>query len=172
MTSPTKRSTSADVARAAGVSRTTVSFVLNDKPGLSIPEETRKRVLDAARRLDYRPRASARSLAAGRSDVVLFAIPDLPIGAGISRFAEELAAALAHLGLTLVTHLAGAHGRPLPDVCATVGATAVVGFVSFDADTVRALHRAGAQVVLPSPTEHIADAMLPIGRVQARHLID
>ena len=98
---PVKRITSSDVARAAGVSRATVSFVLNDKPGMRITEETRRRVLEAARELDYRPHASARSLAAGRSDVVLLAIPDLPIGAGISRFVEELATALAAYGLTL-----------------------------------------------------------------------
>jgi DNA-binding LacI/PurR family transcriptional regulator len=170
MTRPAKRSTSEDVARAAGVSRTTVSFVLNDKPGLSIPEQTRKRVLDAARSLDYRPHASARSLAAGRSDVVLLAIPDLPIGAGISRFVEELAAALAHLGLTLVTHLAGAHGRPLPDVCATVDASVVIGFEAFDPETVQALYRAGASVVLPSHPDD-SDGMPQVGRLQAEHLI-
>lgn len=170
MTPPAKRSTSADVARAAGVSRTTVSFVLNDKPGLSIPEETRRRVHEAAHRLDYRPHASARALAAGRSDVVLLSIPDLPIGAGISRFVEELATALARHGLTLVTHLAGAHGRPLADVCASVGASAVIGFASFDPDTVQALNRAGADVVLPAHAEQ-SDAMTPIGRMQAEHLI-
>ncbi|WP_083734302.1 LacI family DNA-binding transcriptional regulator [Actinomadura sp. CNU-125] len=108
-----QRPTSSDVARAAGVSQTTVSFVLNNRPGQSIPEETRRRVLDAARRLDYRPHASARALAAGRSDIVLLSIPDLPIGQGISRFVEGLAAALADHGLTLVTHLAGVRGRPL-----------------------------------------------------------
>src|SRR5450756_2476306 len=70
MTRPVKRSTSVDVARAAGVSRTTVSYVLNDRPGESIPEETRRRVLESAERLGYRPRPSARTLAGGRSDIV------------------------------------------------------------------------------------------------------
>jgi DNA-binding LacI/PurR family transcriptional regulator len=58
-----KPPTSQDVASAAGVSRATVSFVLNDKPNARIPEETRKRVLDAAQRLGYTPNATARSLA-------------------------------------------------------------------------------------------------------------
>ncbi|MFI0350173.1 LacI family DNA-binding transcriptional regulator [Actinomadura sp. 9N407] len=169
MTHPPKRITSADVARAAGVSRTTVSFVLNDRPGQSIPEETRRRVLEAARSLDYRPHASARALAAGRSDIVLLAVPDLPIGPGISRFVEELAAALADHRLTLVTHLTGARGRPLPDVCATLSATAVIGFDSFEPAMVEALHRAGASVVLPA--EGAASAMSEIGRLQAEHLI-
>ncbi|UGQ12345.1 LacI family transcriptional regulator [Yinghuangia sp. ASG 101] len=170
MTRPVKRITSKDVARAAGVSQTTVSFVLNKRAGHAIPEETQRRVLEAARRLDYRPHASARSLAAGRSDIVLLSVPDLPIGSSISRFVEQLAAALADHGLTLVTHLAGAHGRPLPDVCASVGATAVLGLGAFDADTVQTLYRAGADVVLPTEAED-AEAMRPIGRLQAEHLI-
>jgi DNA-binding LacI/PurR family transcriptional regulator len=171
MTRPVKRITSTDVARAAGVSQTTVSFVLNDKPGHSIPEATRLRILEVARQLDYRPHASARALAAGRSDVVLLSVPDLPIGSGISRFIEEMAAALADEGLTLVTHLAGAHGRPLADVCATVNASAVIGLSSFDEDAVQALYRAGADLVLPSGEKYsVAAAARPVGRLQAEYL--
>src|ERR1700733_7888937 len=103
------RITSVDVAREAGVSQSTVSFVLNNTRGQTIPEETRRRVLDAAKKLDYRPRASARSLAAGRSAVVLLALPELPISATLSRFIEQLAAALAEHSLSLVTHLAEGH---------------------------------------------------------------
>lgn len=59
-----KRSISAvDVAKAAGVSRTTVSFVLNNTPGKSISESTRQRVLSAAIELGYEPNSAARSLA-------------------------------------------------------------------------------------------------------------
>src|SRR5258708_104483 len=61
----TKHSTSEDVARKAGVSRTTVSFVLNKVPGIS--EVTRKRVLNAARKLDYHPNAAGRRLVSGKS---------------------------------------------------------------------------------------------------------
>ena len=59
-----KKSVSArDVAEAAGVSRTTVSFVLNNTPGKSISEGTRQRVLSAAAELGYRPNEAARALA-------------------------------------------------------------------------------------------------------------
>ena len=58
-----KRVTSHDVARLAGVSRTTVSFVLNDVANVQISEETRQRVLHAAEELGYHPDAAARSLA-------------------------------------------------------------------------------------------------------------
>ena len=62
-----KRPTSADVAAAAGVSRTTVSFVLNEREGVKIPDETRQRVLAAAAKLDYHPNSVARQLAGGAS---------------------------------------------------------------------------------------------------------
>lgn len=62
-----RRPTSADVARRAGVSRTTVSFVLNSRQGVTIPEATRRRVLDAAEALDYHPHGPARQLAARAS---------------------------------------------------------------------------------------------------------
>jgi DNA-binding LacI/PurR family transcriptional regulator len=55
------------VAALAGVSRTTVSFVLNDRPETHISPATRARVLAAAAQLGYRPHASARGLAVGRS---------------------------------------------------------------------------------------------------------
>src|SRR5258708_39915842 len=45
--------TSVDVARKAGVSRTTVSYVLNDNGTGHVSEETRKKVLQAAEELGY-----------------------------------------------------------------------------------------------------------------------
>jgi LacI family transcriptional regulator len=65
----TKRPTSADVANRAGVSRTTVSFVLNDRD-MSISPATRERVLEAARELGYHPHGPARQLAHGRSHTI------------------------------------------------------------------------------------------------------
>lgn len=62
-----KRVTSQDVARRAGVSRTTVSFVLNNVAGMQISAETRRRVLEAATDLGYVPDAAAQALASGRS---------------------------------------------------------------------------------------------------------
>jgi DNA-binding LacI/PurR family transcriptional regulator len=73
-----RRPTQVDVARLAGVSRATVSYVLNDRTEgrISITEETRKRVQDAARELGYKPHALARSLRSGLSNTVGLLIPD------------------------------------------------------------------------------------------------
>jgi DNA-binding LacI/PurR family transcriptional regulator len=55
----------ADVAKLAGVSLQTVSRVINDSP--HVREDTRDRVLDAMRKLEYRPNSVARALVTGRS---------------------------------------------------------------------------------------------------------
>ena len=59
---PAKRATSRDVAKLAHVSRTTVSFILNNVPGVSISAATRKRVLDAAKKLNYSPNIAGKKL--------------------------------------------------------------------------------------------------------------
>jgi LacI family transcriptional regulator len=73
-----KRATAKEVADLAGVSRTTVSFVLNDVPGMRISDETRQRVFDAARQLDYHPDATARRMVTGRTEVIGFVLRQSP----------------------------------------------------------------------------------------------
>ena len=65
-----RRPTSADVAALAGVSRTTVSFVLNARPDVKIAPPTRRRVLDAAEQLGYHPHGPARQLVGGSSQTI------------------------------------------------------------------------------------------------------
>ena len=62
-----KRPTSFEVAKLAGVSRTTVSFVLNGVAAANISAATQARVLEAARDLGYVPAAAGRTLASGRT---------------------------------------------------------------------------------------------------------
>lgn len=62
-----------DVARAAGVSISTVSYALSGKRAIS--EDTRRRVLAAAARLGYAPKAAARALAARRTRVIAVTTP-------------------------------------------------------------------------------------------------
>lgn len=56
-----------DVAKKAGVSITTVSFVLNRRSDVVISEEVKKRVLAVAKELDYHPSAMAAGLAGRRT---------------------------------------------------------------------------------------------------------
>ncbi len=61
---------SADVAKAAGVSRTTVSYVLNGVAETNIPNATRERVLQTARQLGYRVNSLAKGLKSGRTALI------------------------------------------------------------------------------------------------------
>lgn len=72
-----KKPTSHDVAQLAGVSQSTVSMVLNQKTGASFSRETIDRVLDAARKLEYRIPAVKRSTAGAQPDVIGVLVPTL-----------------------------------------------------------------------------------------------
>jgi DNA-binding LacI/PurR family transcriptional regulator len=97
-----RQAKSQDVAKLAGVSRTTVSFVLNDVPGVRISEETRQRVLDAARELDYYPTAAARSLASGKTQRI-----GLILGEGQERLAADAFLPIFLQGVTASVHRRG-----------------------------------------------------------------
>ncbi|MDR2255738.1 MAG: LacI family transcriptional regulator [Arthrobacter sp.] len=89
---PTSRPTMADVARLAGVSRSTVSFVLNDVQGQSIPEATRTKVTAAAHELGYRPHALARALREGAARIVVLDTGNMPHLGVLEGFVEGLSA--------------------------------------------------------------------------------
>jgi len=68
-----------DVARLAGVSRATVSYVVNSQTSGRVPisEETRRRVLDAVAQLGYVPDARAQALRSGSTKTIGLIIPDI-----------------------------------------------------------------------------------------------
>ncbi|MFJ5879973.1 LacI family DNA-binding transcriptional regulator [Kitasatospora cineracea] len=92
----------ADVAAAAGVSKSAASKVLNDAPGTSVSEETRARIHAAAERLGYRPHGPARSLATGRTGAIALVVPPLsnPTHATIARGASRRALERGFMTLT------------------------------------------------------------------------
>jgi len=67
--------TLADIARELGVSKMTVSRAINNHP--LINPDTRLRVLEVARRMNYRPNEHARALATSRSNLIGVVFPDL-----------------------------------------------------------------------------------------------
>jgi LacI family transcriptional regulator len=62
-----------EIAKISGVSRSTVSRVINNEP--NVRERTRHKVMEVVRQLNYHPNAAARSLAAGRTRVLGLVIP-------------------------------------------------------------------------------------------------
>ena len=104
--------TIADVARHAGVSSSTVSYVLSGKRTIS--EDTRERVRRAVDALGYRPNASARALASRRVNALALVAPfradnNVPV---LLEFVASIAAAAreADLDVLLVTQEEGDEG--------------------------------------------------------------
>lgn len=80
-----ERVTIRDVAQRAGVSHTTVSFVINGKESANISTPTQQRVWSAVRELDYQPDAAAVALSTARSNLIGFISEDIAAG----RYAGE-----------------------------------------------------------------------------------
>jgi LacI family transcriptional regulator len=98
-----------DVAKVAGVSISAVSRVLSNAPSARVSDETRQRIHEAARELDYRPNFAARALKFSRTNVVALVVPDLTnaIFTELMRGVEEEAQAHGYMVL-----LARAEGMP------------------------------------------------------------
>lgn len=142
-----QRVTSADVAREAGVSRATVSYVLNNTPHQKIPEATRHRVREAAARLGYAPSAAARTLSRGRSDVVLYLLPPhLRLNTQFGDMLEHLSTALAEAGLTLVVHPWSRDLRPVTAIWSALSPVAVLA-QHLDDHEIQSMHDAGVLFV-------------------------
>jgi DNA-binding LacI/PurR family transcriptional regulator len=89
------RATSKDVARLAGVSRTTVSFVLNERQDVLISEVTRRRVRAAAIQLGYHPHEPARQLAGGASRTLGLVLHQAPEQVAVDALLAETLRGLA-----------------------------------------------------------------------------
>jgi LacI family transcriptional regulator len=90
-----------DVAERAGVSKATVSKVLNGRQDLSVRPETRRRVHEAAEALGYRPHSGARALAGASTHALALLVPSLanPTYVTISRGAYQRARELGYMSL-------------------------------------------------------------------------
>ena len=95
--------TLADIARALGVSKMTVSRAINNHPEIS--PETRARILEAAQRMNYRPNQFARALTTNRSYLLGVVVPDLMHSyfAEICRGIETIAKPLGYQNLICST---------------------------------------------------------------------
>lgn len=170
---PGRPPTSTDVARLAGVSQATVSYVLNAKSGQKIKDETRAKVLAAAEELGYVPSASARSLRTGTSNLVLMPIPDIPFGQLYVRFLNDLNQRLRALGYDAVMY--GAAG-PDRDWAKWRPAAVLADCSLLNNELLRSLEAAGVRTVVSLgqsecdiPTLAVDDRK--IGELAADHLV-
>jgi DNA-binding LacI/PurR family transcriptional regulator len=140
------RVTAKDVARAAGVSQATVSFVLNERADQVISPATTRAVLEAVDRLGYVPSGAARSLRSGRSSVVLCVIPDLPVSEAMEIFRRTLSRVLGESGLTCV-FLHAENGLPLTELWPHVHPASVLSFGPLAAEDAAHIRRTGIPLV-------------------------
>jgi DNA-binding LacI/PurR family transcriptional regulator len=172
--------TSADVAAAAGVSRATVSYVLNGVHD-RISEQTRARVFAAAEQLGYVPNAMASALRAGRTEIVLLALPSWPLGPAVAEWVSTGVAELERLGYTPLVHLrqGGDDGQGLERACDRVRPVGLIAAAEeLSPERVTSLQANGTRGIVaisPEPLEYVAtmlfDQMI-VGETAVAHLIE
>ncbi len=173
--------TSTDVARLAGVSRATVSYVLNNTSAVRISEPTRRRVREAAEELGYVPHAAARSLRAGHTRIVLLPTAHIPVGPLYSQFLNEIQWALRALDYTVVQY--GSIGLGADEAArawAELRPVAVLslGEIALTAHGVQVLKRSGAKAVITLGPQRVEGAhslvmdQRAIGVAAAEHLLE
>ncbi|MFI1363497.1 LacI family DNA-binding transcriptional regulator [Streptomyces griseochromogenes] len=177
---PVAAVTSADVARLAGVSRATVSFVLNNTQVHRVSETTRAKVLAAADTLGYVPHAAARSLRAGRNNLVLIPAAVSAIGRLVSGWIDDLHTELEQYGCTTVLH-AGRFPDPVTAARAWAelrpGAVLALDGSSLTAGAADVLGRAGVRALMafaPQPLEGVCTVAFDdqrVGVLAAEHLV-
>ncbi|MBL0887140.1 LacI family DNA-binding transcriptional regulator [Myceligenerans indicum] len=162
-----RRATAADVAAAAGVSRSTVSYILNGSDRQSFSPETVARVRAAAAELAYLPHAAARALRKGQSGIVLLVLPDVPGSTNFAKLVAALTDAVRATGRSLVT-LTVRPGNRLVDALRDISPQALLEVLPLpEEDSAAALAANVPVVVVTSSIESLDRAA---GALQVEHL--
>ncbi|MBN2718050.1 MAG: LacI family DNA-binding transcriptional regulator [Deltaproteobacteria bacterium] len=149
-----KKSTIKDVAREAGVSIATVSFVLNNRPGQVISEPVKQRVFEVARQLNYHPSALAAGLASrkpGNIAIVFYKDGDLVSNLYYSFVLEGAIREAARMSVNIMFSYVDEDWETSGELPKVVreGSTAGVIFINqVHPDMVRDIERRGVPVVL------------------------
>lgn len=173
-----ERVTRADVARAAGVSETIVSYVVNNNR--YVAKEKRERVEQAIRELHYRPNNVARALKGKRSNQLLF-IADQITNEYFSRIVSEMDKYGYEAGF-LISLCAN---RNTPEFVSQVISRQydgiIISSISFPMEYLKAFSNVGIPVLLFEHKKHgtlpdnvatLAAGLYPGARMGTRHLIE
>jgi DNA-binding LacI/PurR family transcriptional regulator len=158
---------SAEVAAKAGVSRSTVSQILNGHEHRFRPDMV-EHVRTVARELGYRPSIAGRSLARGTSDIVITLVPNITFGPRLRDLIDQLTQELAVAGKTNLLRLASSIAT-LDQAILDVRPAGVLSISPLTADLRSRLLAAGINVV--EQTEDLQQSIdRAIGAAQAAHL--
>ena len=165
-----QRPTSGDVARLAGVSRATVSYVLNKVTTQTISATTRDRILRAAAELGYHPNLAARNLASGTSGVLLHVISSAPMAGLNTAVGGGLNSILARYGIVQSIMFEEPDSRPLIDAIRNLRPIAVVSLLPLPATVVTTLDQAGIPNI-NMQSELVSAVNTAVGETQVEHLL-
>jgi DNA-binding LacI/PurR family transcriptional regulator len=142
-----RKVTSVDVAKRAGVSQSTVSLVLSGKGPGRVSEATAEAVRRAARELGYRPNAAARALRSGSASAVGLVVRDVthPFFGRTLRGAQRAARDAGHV-VVLIDDNYGSSGRDSSVEALRDGT--IDGFLFFAADPSPALVAPGGPPIV------------------------
>ena len=143
-----------DVAKEAGVSASTVSYVLNNSPTESISAETRKRVMAAVQKLGYVPNLNARSLSSRRSNLIGVLIPQTEPGKEFmfsNPFYGELLSAIEYTARQHGYHLllsGTQEDQGYANVARNRGVDGIIIVGTYPGESLNELKRMGVPIVL------------------------
>jgi DNA-binding LacI/PurR family transcriptional regulator len=162
--------TSTDVARHAGVSRSTVSYILNGRADRFSPE-TRELVERAVAELNYQPQAAGRTLARGHSDIVILVTP-FAANTEFQPMVDELTARFYAKGLSLLMRSASAAIDSFTSVIGAVRPLSVISLAALSKAEEKALKAADVRYYdLAKSTSRPGGINRQIGAHQVEHLI-
>lgn len=168
-----------DIAKDLGVSIVTVSKVLRNHP--DIAEETRERVLQRVKELDYEPNVLAQSLVTGRSYLIGLVVPDL-LHPFFAEIAKSLSTAVRERGYSLI--IASSEEDPKLEAKEIDRLTArrldalVVASTGSSTESFERMNRMGQPFVLIDrefkgfPASFVGSDDRAAGRLATQHLID
>lgn len=183
---PVPSPTSAEVARRAGVSRTTVSFVLNGVRNQGISQATREKVLAVAEEIGYVPHAAARSLAGGATGTVALVVPQvahLYDDAFLAQLVASVNEQCFRHGLKLLIESTEGPGREPGSFVQLVRSRRIDGLIvahlrAAELDHLRSLRDQGIPLVVfgsdlhtSEPHQTMGDDTAHSARMAVRHLI-
>lgn len=165
------RPTHVDVARLAGVSTATVSYVLNKSKGRRISERTHEAVIRAAEQLGYRPNVAARNLARGKSGVVLYVVPRVAVGEMPMQAGNQMTTELARMGLLQVQIFETDDDQYVIEAIRHLDPIAVTSLFPLSAGARAAAVSAHVPVIEIGTLPALGDPHLAVGSLRVGHLV-
>jgi DNA-binding LacI/PurR family transcriptional regulator len=165
-----RRPTGWDVAQLCGLSRSTVSQILNGNH-MRFSQETRDRVTQAAAALNYRPSRAGRALVTGRSDIIVLVLPNVTFGRYLQDAIDEIMRSSAADGMSVVVRYTGSDPAATLNTVLDLRPAAVIDLGVFDQAARAAIRATGTRILSSVPSNAVDDPNHIIGRLQAEEML-